>query len=893
MTFLNNIITDLLAQTSDLSDFALVLPGKRPAVFIKKILVEKKYSGFLPDFFTIEELVKDISEKQETKGIALWLFAYQVYSDMYGDEDFATFLKWFPTVQKDWDDMLKFYGDDVAVLKYMLDEERIKNWGAQLGDEDSARLRNLNFWRKMNAYFPILKQNLLDKNWATPGLIHTEARKNLEKFVQKTDKNWVFCGFNAFTPVEEALVRSLLQLDKGRCYFQADDYYMNDERQEAGKFLREHKKWKEFNDSRTFKWIENQFGQQKKIKVFEVSGNISQTKILPVIFGEIEDEHLADTAVVLLDENLLPASLDALSAQKALNITMGFPLKNLAFSNAVKKLFYIQKQQEKKSGSYYYNDVLSVLESLPNKSADNKVISAFKQTIQERNMVYLSQKKLRELLGQLSYIDLFERPASVNDYLDLLLVFCQKLKFQELDDIQYENVSHFEKSFKIIKNQISDYTFEITIETLENMIHHVVGTETIDFQGEPLQGLQIMGLLETRLLNFKNIILLSVNEGKLPLGNSQNSYLPFDVRRQFKMHTFLENDSIYAYHFYRFLQGAENIYLLYNALSSGVNTGEKSRFITQIEMESPHEIEEIVIENTSEPIESGVMEIQKTPTVMDRLKEWKSRVSASHLTAYLYDPIQFYFNNVLKARESDEIEEELSQRNYGNIVHYSLEYLYGKILNKSLLESDLKDLIAQTDEAIDFSINKLNHQPEFYSSGMNFVHKSIAKKVVQSILNYDLDLIQTGHTLEILNIEKQIDGIAFPLEEGDSVTFFGYIDRIDRVDGQLRVIDYKTGKAKKLVLKFDGKEETLLMQDDYKQAIQLCIYLYYMRRNFGDAENVSAGIWSFAEVARGVQILDFGDGDLDTAMISIKNLIMEILNPKIPFTESTKTSYSF
>src|SRR5690606_21921752 len=207
---------------------------------------------------------------------------------------------------------------------------------------------------------------------------------------------------------------------------------------------------------------------------------------------------------------------------------------------------------------------------------------------------------------------------------------------------------HFEKSFRVIRNQLAPYRFPVKMETLEVLVNQLVNSEAIDFQGEPLQGLQVMGLLETRLLCFENIILLSANEGKLPLGNSQNTYLPFDVRQHFDLHTFLENDSIYAYHFYRLLQGSSNIHRLFNALSSGVNTGEKSRFITQLEIEDTHhQIENIIIENSSEPISKETIEIEKTASVLEKLEEWKSRVSASHLTSYIYNPIDFYLTKIL------------------------------------------------------------------------------------------------------------------------------------------------------------------------------------------------------------------------------------------------------
>ena len=403
-----------------------------------------------------------------------------------------------------------------------------------------------------------------------------------------------------------------------------------------------------------------------------------------------------------------------------------------------------------------------------------------------------------------------------------------------------------------------------------------------------------MGLLETRLLDFENIILLSVNEGKLPLGNTQNTYLPFDVRRNFGLNTFLENDSIYAYHFYRLLQNAKNIYLLYNALGSGVNTGEKSRFITQMEMESPHKMEHIVIENTSEPILQEPIIIEKTEKVLEKLNEWKDRISASHLISYLYNPIDFYLNNILKAKETEEIEEELSQRNYGNLVHYALEELYGELQGKILKESDIEDLKPKINEAIDSAISELKHQPELYERGMNYIHKSMAAKVVEHILDYDLGLIKAGNSLEIISLENRINAEFLMGENGEKINFIGYIDRIDRLNGVVRVIDFKTAKAKNLSVKpKEEKLEDFMGSADSKQALQLSIYAYMVLHNEKFYVNqLQCGIWSFAEIGKGVQTLKiYDDENIDNenvsiCMNSIKNIILEILNPEIPFKEN-------
>ena len=897
MQFLHRIISELLENHKDLSGLDVVLPGKRPMVFIKRILQEKKYEGLLPNFVTIDELIAELSENLEIKGIALWLFGYRTYQKVDSSEDFSGFLKWFPTLQKDWDDMMKFSEKDQKILEWMLDEERIKNWGEDLGEEDNPRKRNLNFWRKMNEFLPLLKSDLRKENLATSGMIYQEAFSRLENFAKTSQNYYIFCGFNALSRVEEKLVRLLLQWNKAETYFQADQYYIDDARQESGKFLRETIKWKEFDLYRNFKWIDNQFSQPKNIKTYEVSGNIVQAKVLPELLKKIPKEELSETALVLLDENLLPAVLDSLTSVESVNITMGFPLKNLSFSNAIKKLFYLQKQQEKKSSSYYYADVLPILEELPNDEIDSAIIQEFISKIEERNIVYISKNLLAELLGNLSYFQLLQKPESTQGFLDLLIKFCYELKFKELDDIQYENIAHFEKVFKVIKNQLLPYKIEIKIETLEVLINQLVNTESIDFVGEPLAGFQIMGLLETRLLNFKNIILLSVNEGKLPLGNTQNTYIPFDVRKNFGLNTFLENDSIYAYHFYRLIQDSENVHLLFNALSSGVNTGEKSRFITQQEMESPHKIEHIIIENTSEPISQELMKIDKNEAVMQLLTEWKKRVSASHLVTYLYNPIDFYLNQILKTRETNEIEEELSQRNYGNLVHYALQFLHEPVKGKILSVNDLEDLILKVDASIEDAIEKLKHQAEFYERGMNFIHKEIAKRVVRNIVEYDLELVRNGSALEIIDLEREIN-CDFYLDENrtDQISFYGFIDRIDKLDGITRVIDYKTAKPKNLAINLgknkDEKLPELFFRDDYKQALQLSIYKFCITNSLNiKPENVETAIWSFAEVNNGPQNLNFIDIEDSEVEDSIRNLIGEILNPDVPFEEKEKVSW--
>ena len=317
-------------------------------------------------------------------------------------------------------------------------------------------------------------------------------------------------------------------------------------------------------------------------------------------------------------------------------------------------------------------------------------------------------------------------------------------------------------------------------------------------------------------------------------------------------------------------------------------------FITQLDMESPHHIEHIIIENSSEPIAQELMKIDKNEEVMRLLNEWKKRVSPSHLVTYLYNPIDFYLNNLLKTRETNEIEEELSQRNYGNLVHYALQYLHEPIKGQILSVNDLEDLLQQTDSAIDFAIEKLKHQQEFYERGMNYIHKEIAKRVVRNIVEYDLELVKNGSALEILDLEKEINCDFFLDEnQNDKISFYGFIDRIDRLDGITRVIDYKTAKPKKLTVNLGkNKEEKLpelFFNEDYKQALQLSIYRFCITNSLKiNPKNVETAIWSFAEVNTGAQPLNFVDISDSEVEDAIRNLIFEILNPEIPFVEKEK-----
>ena len=327
-------------------------------------------------------------------------------------------------------------------------------------------------------------------------------------------------------------------------------------------------------------------------------------------------------------------------------------------------------------------------------------------------------------------------------------------------------------------------------------------------------------------------------------------------------------------------------------------------------MESQHKIEHIIIENTSEPINQEPITIEKTPAVLEKLEEWKQKVSPSNFHSYLHNPINFYLEKILNAKESTEIEEEISRRNYGTLVHSALEYLYKKVIGKILNINDLENLLQQVDESINFAISELKHQPEFYDIGMNYIHKQIAKRIVEDVIKYDLELIKNNNSLEIISLEKNFENVNLKIDENNEVFFNGKIDRIDKLNDTIRIIDYKTKKLDpnkdKLIIEFkeiksknisveeikNDKLPYLFNNESYKYALQLVIYKYCISKLNEFSNNIYCGIWFLEEANKGIKYLEAINVTDEELMTPIKNLILEILNPEIPFTEKVHESWN-
>jgi ATP-dependent helicase/DNAse subunit B len=452
--------------------------------------------------------------------------------------------------------------------------------------------------------------------------------------------------------------------------------------------------------------------------------------------------------------------------------------------------------------------------------------------------------------------------------------------------------------FKVINKLINYYSKHShidKIDTLHAIYKQVIDLAEVSFEGEPLNGLQIMGVLESRVLDFETVIITSMNEGKLPAGKSQNSFIPYDVKRELGLPTFKEKDAIYTYHFYHLLQRAKNIYLLYNTESEGLDAGEKSRFITQLEVEKQdkhiltHEIYNAVLpEKAYQP-----MVIPKSESVMERLKEIAEKgFSPSSLTTYIRNPIQFYFQNILRIREVEEVEENVALSTLGTIIHETLKALYEPFIGKFISETDISNCFKQIDSEVLKQFKVVYKEGEI-KKGRNLLAFEVAKRNVFNFLKVELECVKNGDVIKILALEEKYmetlihPDLPFPVKIGGSV------DRIEERNGIIRIIDYKTGKVDKgdvVLTTWSGLTEDI----SNDKIIQVLAYAF-MYEKFALEQSMEAGIISFKNLKAGFMPFNFKVGKevntiinkeiLNDYLEQIVVLLREILDENIAFEE--------
>ena len=910
-TFISETLDDILKTTKSFENVVFILPSQRAKVFAKQTFKDKISVGFLPEMLNIEQFTQQISDVQKADNIQLLFHFYTIYKSIEENPDsFDIFSSWAITVLQDFNEIDQHLINAKDIFVYLRDIERLRKWSVKGTFKETDLIKNhSSFLEKLNIYYAAFYQFLKKENIGYQGLMYREACAKIDLFLEKNaNKKFFFIGFNALNKAEEFLFQKVLENRNSEIYWDLDEIFFNSNHQ-AGKFIRKYKNEWKYYEKNKLKTLGKSFSLAKEIQVIGAAKNNTQIKYV----GEILEKtsNFKNTALVLADETLLPITLNSLPKNiNAINITMGYPLKDIPTTNLLSSIFQLFISQEKLQknivNEFYYKDVTrffkhqSIYGFIPN-------IDNFTTEIAKNNQTFINEKFIESFVKDLDentkkiILNLFKPFDSVINFMDRILDIINILK-EEVNDLEKECLFRFYSAFTQLKNLQNEFHYFTDLKTLSQFFRQLIASENLSFQGEPLKGLQLMGMLETRVLDFENIILTSANEGVLPANSQQNSFIPFDVKIEFGLPTYREKDAIFSYHFFRLLQRAKNVFILYNTEHDSFGSGEKSRFVTQLEM-----MRNDIIQKTVSPkvVNSKIelKEISKKEIVFDKLKELAEKgISPSALTNYLHNPIAFYKQKILKIKEFDDVEETVAYNTLGTVVHETLDEMYIPFINKFL---NVDDILKMEEIAKDLITKhfKIHFKNGDISTGKNRLIFEVANRFVTNFLAKEKELLKDENnqlkiiaTEENLSAEIDIDGIDFPIK------IHGQVDRVDELNGEIRIIDYKSGMVKASELKVLDFE--LLSEKEQFKAIQVLLYafLYASSKKFDFSKNLKGGIYSFKNLNTGFLAINFSSNyrnpettitqeKLEEFLVEIKKYIKEIYNPEVHFIEPADLKY--
>ena len=917
-SFLDQIGKLVIEKYGDsLHNTVIILPNNRAKVFLVNALRKQISTAvFSPRIISIEQLIQEISKLRLVDPIELLFEFYEVYltvTEKSEQEPFEQFANWGKTVLQDFNEIDRYHIEPSKILGYLDDIKVLEHWSLDSSPKTELITKHLKFWKLLPLYYSSLYDYLLKNGKGYQGMIYREAIKNIEEFqAQMVNSNMLFVGFNALNAAEEILIQYLQTSIGAKVYWDIDEVLLNDLEHDAGLFLRNYRSSWKYYKSNPFEWSNSEFTKPKNIQIIGTPKSIGQAKIVGQIVEQLQldnpNESLSNTAIILGEENLLvPLLYNLPESVGNLNITMGYSSKNNPAQILIGKMLKMHSNAiARKDGNYvfYYKDVLDILTHplVEPYIAARELVNVIKKY----NYSFISQNKLFELKqnpNQMFHL-LFDRcDTNMTAVLENIAKLLNYIKDRFDKEIEEEKMAKtfLYSVFKVI-NKLITYTSKYqqieSIATLQTVYKQIIDMAEVSFEGEPLSGLQIMGVLESRVLDFETVIITSMNEGKFPAGKSSNSFIPYDVKREYGLPTFKEKDAIYTYHFYHLLQRAKKVYLIYNTESEGFDAGEKSRFITQLEIEKRenHQVTHDIYDAVLPKIAKKSSIIPKSESVLVRLREMATNgFSPSSLTSYIRNPLDFYFQKILKIREMEEVEETIAVNTLGTIIHETLKVFYkpleGKFLSTAVLEGFLKEIDQEVLRQF-----KLFYKEGEIKKGKNLLAFEVAKRHIYNFIHRELESINSGEDIKIIAIEKTYERVLEHPNMPYPILIRGNVDRIDETKGKIRIIDYKTGKVEQRNVSlrtWDGLTEDI----SNDKIIQVLLYAFMF---FEEAEGkeIEAGIISFKNLKSGFLPFTYkGDGQagstitaavLESFIEQVSFLVGEIFNVDLPFEEKVQ-----
>lgn len=939
-----HIITSYPDTTGNLS---IVLPNRRSGLFLKKHLARLAGKNiWAPKVYAIEDFFFELSGYTLIDQLTLLFELYEIHSTVSGkgQTPFENFLDWGSALLDDFNEIDLYLVNARELFQYLSEAKAIERWHPDGTPLTAVEKDYLKFYRSLGEYYRKLVIKLDKKNLAYNGMAYRKLVSDLPAVkAMLGNRRVIFAGFNAFSRSEEVIIQYMLEEEIAEIFWDADVYYVNDRNQEAGKFLNHYfKNW----SSRWKDWIGDQFlSGRKEIHITGVPKNISQAKYC----GQLIDELLAPApqqpsapapnehpepekiAIVLADETLLIPVLHSLPASiRDLNITMGYPLVNTSVGLLLQDIFRMQENvayrlaQHAGKPYFYIKDVNRILlHPLMHYFFDphlgdslGEVFLKFRGTLMaSRKAFYAPQELISSLPQEATFAKEFfeilfspwsnpadgiQKVKSILENLKNILIKLKPLSGTSYD-LEIEYLFHFSLLFNKLSGLLERYPIVDSIKAFRKVFQQTLQSHRLPFTGEPLKGIQIMGMLETRALDFDTIIILSVNENILPAGKNYHSFIPFDIKFDFGLPTHREKESIYAYHFYRLLQRATTVHLLYNTEGNDLRGGEKSRFIHQLLLELPKNSKINIVESVLQmpdykPESTNSIAIDKSSEVMQSLiRKAEEGFSPTSLSTFISCPLKFYLLQIAGIREAEEFEETIDAATLGEVVHKALQILYSPYVLKEVRVSDIEKMLQLAEETVNtaFSICYRDGDLRF---GKNHLIRRVAQLMTKNYLSAEKSLLTKDGSagyLKIVALERQED-VFIPLAikgKEVKVKLKGRADRVDELNGRLRITDYKTGSVYPKEIKVNSWED-LASDPNLAKGFQLLVYQYLFHGKIGIGINaIESGIFSLRMPSKGLQVVTTpSDNDPAAVHSEIEEVLISVLerifDPEVPFSQT-------
>lgn len=836
-SFLKLVAADLYKHTEgNLAHTAVVFPNKRAGLFFNEYLAQESDSPiWSPAYVSISELFRSLSPWEVGDPVKLVCELYKIFRrETQSTETLDDFYFWGEMLISDFDDADKNRVDTDKLFSNLQDLRNIMDDYTFIDDEQEEAIRQffqnfsierrtalkerfISLWNVLGNIYKGFRESLASQNIAYEGMMYRHVIEHLDVDKLPYEK-YVFVGFNVLNKVEHTLFTQLKDAGKAVFYWDYDEFYMKENRQavthEAGEFIR--RNLRDFPSPLSGELFKN-LSKPKEVHYIASSTENAQARYLPQWIRNNLTTPEKETAVVLCNEALLQPVLHSLPAEvKHVNITMGFPLSQTPVYSFLIALLELHTHGFNfKSGRYTFQSVVTLLKHPYTRQLTGQA-ELLEKELTRNNRFY----PLPGELGKDEFLTRLFTPLSGN--LNLCIRLSETL--QQVAGIYQANTSGTEdtdafnqlyreslfKAYTTInrfRTLIEEDELTVQSETFRRLLVKVLSTTNIPFHGEPAIGMQVMGVLETRNLDFRHLVLLSVNERQLPKSGGDSSFIPYNLRKAFGMTTIEHKIAVYAYYFYRLLQRAERITLIYNTSSDGLNRGEWSRFMLQFLIEWPHPITRQFLEAGQSPQGTSSITVEKTPDVMRQMQSLfdvranpKAKFSPSALNYYLDCPLKFYYRYVAGLSAPDEVSAEIDSATFGSIFHYAAEHIYkdltthGKVINKEALETLLRNEVKLQDY-VDTAFKKLffnvpqNEKPEY--NGVQLINSAVIARYLKQLLQNDLRYAPFTFIASEMEVDEPID-IQTPKGVIKS-RIGGIIDRMDSKDGTLRIVDYKTG----------------------------------------------------------------------------------------------------